>query len=329
MNLRAILGLLVLGLTAWALSAIFFAPAPPAEPVIWESSQQCAECHAQVYEEWKPSWHAQAFTDADVRAQTNDFANKDCIDCHAPQPVLSTALGDRVLPRTTRMIEGVDCIACHLTADGRVAGTVDNLSAACRPVATRDLLKPEYCAGCHNQHGTVDQWRASRFAEPGDGYMDCVACHMPYREGDPSKGRDHTMHGGHDIEIVRRAVELRVARDGERVVVEVENSGAGHNYPTDERSRASDLYWRAIGANGEKGRWNAIHRFRNPYRHEVDLVNTELPAGQTARFEVDAPQARGEIEVALFYKLSPYFSDPENPDPEREAQLVHSKRLAP
>jgi hypothetical protein len=296
---------------------------------VWESSQQCAQCHAQVFDEWKVSWHAQAFTDADVRAQTNDFANKDCIDCHAPQPVLSTALGDRVLPRATRRIEGVDCISCHLTADGRVAGTVDNLTAACRPVATRDLLKPEYCAGCHNQHGTVDQWRASKFAQPGAGYQDCVACHMPHRDGDPNKGRVHTMHGGHDIEIVRRAVELRVAREASKVVVEVENIGAGHNYPTDERSRASDLFWRPLAGDGTPGAWTHLHRFRNPYRHEVDLVNTELAAGATVRFELDSDAARGPIEVALFYKLSPLWTDPAQPDPEREAQLVHSRRLAP
>lgn len=329
MNIRAIAGLVLLALGAWALKSIFVAPAPPAEPVVWESSQQCAQCHAQVYDEWKVSWHAQAFTDPDVRAQTNDFANKDCIDCHAPQPVLSTVLGDRVLPRTTRMIEGVDCIACHLTADGRVAGTVDNASAACRPVATRDLLKPEYCAGCHNQHGTVDQWRQSKYAQPGPGYQDCVACHMPHRDGDPSKGRDHTMHGGHDIAIVRRAVELRVARQDGAPVVEVENTGAGHNYPTDERSRASDLFWRTLSADGSKGEWNALHRFRNPYRHEVDLVNTELPAGQKVTLRIESEAARGEIEVALFYKLSPYYQDPQRPDPEREAQLVHSVRLAP
>lgn len=329
MNLRALLGVVVLGLAAWALVAIFVTPPPPAEPVVWESSQQCAECHAQVFDEWKVSWHAQAFTDADVRAQTNDFANKDCIDCHAPQPVLATALGDRVLPRSTRRIEGVDCIACHLTADGRVAGTLDNPSAACRPIATRDLLKPEYCAGCHNQHGTVDQWRKSSYAQPGPGYQDCVACHMPHRGGDPANGRDHTMHGGHDIALVRRAVEFRVAREQGAVVVEVENVGAGHNYPTDERSRASDLYWRTLGPGETKGRWNHLHRFRNPYRHEVDLVNTELPAGETRRLAIPAEEAAGEIEVALFYKLSPYYADPANPDPEREASLVHSKRLAP
>jgi len=89
------------------------------------------------------------------------------------------------------------------------------------------------------------------------------------------------------------------------------------------------VFWRKLGSDGAEGEWNALHRFRNPYRHEVDLVNTELPAGQTISLRIEDPTARGELEVALFYKLSPYYADPERPDPEREAALVHSARLAP
>jgi hypothetical protein len=328
-NLRALAGVAVLGLGAWALVAIFVAPTPPAEPTEWTSSRQCAECHAQPYAEWSASWHAQAWTDVEVRKQSNDFSNKDCIDCHSPQPVLVSGLGERVLPRQTRQIEGVDCITCHLAPDGRIAGTLDNASAACRPTAARELLQPEFCAGCHNQHGTVDQWKASRYAQPGPGYQDCLSCHMPHRDGDPSKGRDHTMHGGHDLELVRRAVELRASREAEGVVVEVENVGAGHNYPTDERSRASDVFWRTVGADGATGDWNHLHRFRNPYRHEVGMANTELPAGETLRVVIPAAEAAGAVEVALFFKLTPYYADPERPDPEREAVLVHSRKVAP
>ena len=58
------------------------------------SSAQCAECHAGVYGEWQASWHAQAWTDPEVRQLSNDFANTDCIDCHAPRPVFETGLGE-------------------------------------------------------------------------------------------------------------------------------------------------------------------------------------------------------------------------------------------
>jgi hypothetical protein len=323
--LRIVAACTLAALAAWLVFAVFRPPPPPAPPRSFTSSQDCKSCHETVFAEWQSSWHARAWTDPEVRTLSNDFANTDCIDCHAPRPVFETGVGKRVLPRETRRSEGVDCIACHLLPDDRIAGTIDAPAAACRPVATRDLANVELCAPCHNQHNTVDQWRASKYAQPGPGYQDCLACHMPYRDGDPSKGRDHTMHGGHDVELVRRAVVLRATRTDGKVTVEVENVGAGHNYPTDERSRASDLFWRPKG----EPTWRHLHRFRNPYRFEVDLPNTELPAGATLAKTIDDPAAAGAIEVALFYKLSPYWKDPNAPDPEHEAFLVHRAELTP
>jgi len=338
LSARYALGAAVAALGAWALVAVFREPAatPPAHA--FTSSEQCRSCHAQAYSEWSVSWHAQAWTDPEVRFLSNDFKNTDCIDCHAPRPVFETGVGQRVLPRSARQAEGVDCIACHLlpgtapeaSRGALVAGTRDDASAACRPAAVRGLGSPDHCGVCHDQHQTVQQWKESDWAARG---MGCVECHMPYRGGDPGRGRDHTMHGGHDIELVRSAVALRGRREGERWIVEVENVGAGHHFPTDERSRAADLFWRPLGTAGEildREPWRHLHRFRDPYRHEVDLESTLLPAHATKSLPIEDPAAAaGAIEVALFYKRKPYWTDPGRPDPEREAELVHRIELAP
>lgn len=322
---RGILGLVVLGAAAWALVGVFREPAEAAPPRTFTSSQQCAECHAEVYAEWKESQHAQSWVNPEVRALSNDFANTDCIDCHAPREIFTTGVGNRVLPRSSRRNEGVDCIACHMLPDGRVAGTIDVPTAPCRPVATRDLARPEFCAGCHNQHKTVDQWRESRFAAEG---TDCSACHLPYRGGDPAAGADHGMWGGHDLELVKSAVELRgEVEDGVRYAV-VENVAAGHSFPTDERSRAADVFWRPMPSGDEAGEWRHLYRFRSPYRHEVDIPDTLLLVHEARRLELP-PEATGPVELALFYKRKPYWEDPERPDPEREAFLLHTATLEP
>jgi hypothetical protein len=69
---------------------------------------------------------------------------------------------------------------------------------------------------------------------------------MPFRDGDPNKGRDHTMHGAHDLALVSSAVRLSATRDGEKILAAVENVAAGHHFPTDERSRAADVFWRPV-----------------------------------------------------------------------------------
>jgi len=330
-GVRPVLGVLVAALSAALLWLVLRPSAPPAEPREFASSSACIECHAEAGAEWSGSWHAQAWNDPDVLALSNGFANTDCIDCHAPRPVFETGLGQRVLPRSARRAEGVDCITCHLLPEsegGGVAGTLDEPSAPCRPSARAELTRAEFCAPCHDQHQTVQQWQASRWAEEG---VDCLDCHMPFRGGDPGRGRDHTMHGGHSLELVRRAVELRARRAGSagaRVEVEVENVGAGHHFPTDERSRAADLFWRPLGGETPAA-WRPLYRFRSPYRDETGVSDTLLPAHATKELVIDDPAAEGALEVALFFKLTPYWKDPEQPDPEREARLVHRVEIGP
>lgn len=324
---RGILGLFVLAVALVALRLVFAPPAPEAPPQSFTSSQQCRACHEQVFAEWEASGHSRSWTNPDVRALSNDFANTDCIDCHAPRPVFETGIGNRVLPRSSRRSEGVDCIACHWLPDGHVAGTIDAPSAACRPVVRRELASPEHCAVCHDQHDTVKQWAASQW--PARGFS-CVDCHMPVRAGEHGAGRDHRTLGGRDPSLVRQAVLLRGLREGAAWTIEVENVGAGHSFPTDERSRAADLFWRPLPAAGEeRGPWRHFYRFRSPYRHEVDLEDNLLRAHETRRVPLTDEAARGAIEVALFYKRSPYYRDPARPDPEAEASLVHRIELLP
>jgi hypothetical protein len=325
--LRKLIGIMAVGAGTVALWAILRSPAAVPEQTVFTSSEQCRACHAQEYAEWSTSWHAQAWTDPEVRTLSNDFANTDCIDCHAPRPVFETGIGERVLPRTARRGEGVDCIACHVlpaghVSGGLVAGTRDAPSAGCRPVALRDLGSSVFCASCHDQHDTAKQWKATEYAARGIG---CVECHMPARQGG-AKGHDHTMIGGHDLDLVKSAVDVRAKREGERWMVEVENIGAGHHFPTEERSRAGDIFWRPL--EGEAGPWRHAYRFRSPYHHE-NLPDTLLPAHETRSIPIEGEGSSGPIEVALFYTLRPYWADPDHPDPDHEARLVKRLELRP
>lgn len=350
--MRALLGIVVLGLAAWLAYALVHeaapapdpgaAPAAPAAaaPAEWTSSAQCRDCHAQVFAEWLASPHANSWNNEDVRVQSEDFSNQVCIDCHAPRPVWESGIGERVLPRASRRAEGVDCITCHLLPDGRVAGTVENPAAPCRPTVRRELQRVDFCAGCHDQHKTVQQYKETPFVEERIG---CIQCHMPSRTADPADGRVHTMPGGHYIEVVRTAVTLEAApRPGGGFTVTVANTGAGHSYPTDERSRASDVWWRPLPTDADQldahgvaalgGPWRHLHRIRDPYRQETHLVSTLLAYGERRALVIDDPAAAQGVEVALVYKRSPYYRDPATgaplategvTDPFIDAELVH------
>lgn len=276
------------------------------------SSEDCRACHAEVFAEWRASHHAIAFTNPEVRKLSNDFKTKECRDCHLPRPVSETGIGEPPLPRETRPGEGVDCLTCHLGADGRILGRRSLPQAGCRPVASQELVSVALCETCHNQHKTTDQFRASRFAQDPGG---CNACHMPpaARAG-RRRGRGHVFPGAHDAAMLRRAARFEVAVEGGRAVVTVANEGAGHNFPTEERHRAVDVLYRILPPGAKPARWKPaftrLYRFRMPYVGEPG-EDTQLPAGQVWRgslpLEEVPPGAR--VEFRLVYKLQPYLPD--------------------
>jgi len=299
----AALGLLFLVKLLW--------PQASEAALVVRSARQCLECHAGVASEWEQSHHRLAYENPEVRKLSNDFQNEECIACHAPRPVLGFRPGERVLARQSERGLGVDCLTCHLTPNGAVASGNPNakLDAPCRPEFVPRLTSVELCASCHNQHKTVEQWRAAPASLKKDS---CLDCHMPdaFREGG-RKGRTHEFHGGHDLATLQAAVTLTAGVDQEGPWVALENSGCGHNFPTDERSRAADLQVRWQQQDGSFGDWQQVYRFRDPYRDETDLTNTQLPSGETHRELLQAPSENAAGEVRLLYRTNPFQADDE------------------
>jgi hypothetical protein len=341
--MQKVLGVLVALLAIWFL-IVLFGPTVDAEPArAWKSSAECKDCHSEIYAEWQNSQHSKSWTNPLVRERSGDFSNQDCIDCHAPRPVFVTGIGERVLPRSTQRNEGVDCIACHQLPNhpdgtlGGVAGGVRNSEAPCRPEERRELVRPDFCAGCHNQHKTVDQWRASDFAT-GIDKEDCLDCHMPWVNPEDKAGRhrSHVFPGGETTTMLERAVTLTGSSKNGAWFVTVSNVGAGHSFPTDERSRTADLFWRPLSED-ENAPWSHLHRIRSPYRDEVDIPDTLLLSGEArelaittesegAGIPVTADQA---IEVTLFYRRTPVWEDLAHPADNRGAVEVARVELKP
>jgi cytochrome c554/c'-like protein len=275
-------------------------------------SADCQSCHADVYAEWQDSHHAFAYLNPEVRKLSNDFRNEECLACHAPRPVLAFAPGERVLSRSTDRGAGVDCLACHQSGDGQGIATANpqpRTSAPCKPHFEPRLADVNLCASCHNQHKTVDQWRDAPAGLKG---KNCLQCHMDetWRKGG-RKGRHHGFPAAHDRDALLRAVQMTggLLEQNSIYWVAIENVGAGHNFPTDERSRAADVQVRWQASKGDWSDWQHIHRFRDPYRDETDLTNTQLPSGQTWRKEDPVPEASVAGQARLLYRSQPFLPD--------------------
>ena len=301
-------------------------PRKPANaPPVFSDSAQCKACHESAWSQWRASHHAMAYTNPEVRKLSDDFAQKECRSCHLPKPILQTGAGERTLYRQSRPNDGVDCLSCHLDPQGRIAGRHAS-KKGCQPVANADIISMKLCESCHNQHKTTDQWRASAYPSRG---ITCNTCHMKeVKKGDKVVKRSHAFAGCHDLDTLRSAAEFRAVRKGDQIEVEVENKGAGHNFPTEERHRAVDIVWRIVApADAKKGpkelAFERLYRFRQPYRGDPG-PNTQLPAEETWKGRIDLPaEALGKLlQIRMIYKLTPFLQDQEGQLlAEREIQL--------
>ena len=335
MNLPARIGI-VLGLLGSLLGVGAFLSAgenaTAANATRWESSQQCRQCHQDVYDEWHGSHHQISFTNPEVRALSDDFRKEECKDCHLPRPLAVTGFGQRCLPRSTHLDEGVSCITCHLGPDGGIVGANDRPEVPCRPQRNIEFLQVDACASCHNQHGTTDQWRASHYAEQG---TTCSSCHMPEvtrtrPDGSRRMGRKHVYDGCHDEATLRSASRFEVTRVGDEIEMKLTNTGAGHNFPTEERHRAVDIVYRFVAADGTAGEWQRRWRFRMPYRDEMEPINpgnesgenTQLPAGESKALRVAIEPGAAAVEVRLWYRLTPFVGDDSD-----QSTLLEERRI--
>jgi hypothetical protein len=238
-------------------------------------AESCGSCHTDIYNEWKTSIHAHAYEDPFFHAYwTKDKHTWVCLNCHAPlenqQPTLITDIlrgrVERAVQETNPNFdvdyqrEGVTCAACHVR-DGVILGPFED-SAAPHPTKFDPTFRTtQVCYRCHNVVGGPAQFYnggpCGTYAEYEGGYymkerqFICQSCHMPEIDRPAAvnspirRGRQHLWRGGHDPDMVKSAVAIRVtadppmpkAGDDLTVTLTLMNSGAGHKLPTGDPDR--------------------------------------------------------------------------------------------
>lgn len=233
------------------------------------TNTNCENCHRDIAEEWRGSFHRTAFTDDTFQrslALEDPRERAFCVQCHAPEKVVAN---------------GVGCVSCH----GQTAPR-SSLTAQAPHALTRDAAfgTSQACASCHQftfdaandgrpdlVQKTLDEHAASPFAD-----VSCAGCHMPARKGH----RDHSFAGGHALDLLRRSVRVHARRlDSQRVHVVVE-SDAGHAFPTGDMFRRARLLVFGESADGSI------------------VASSERSFGRTWGIETKGPHAGRRRELA-------------------------------
>lgn len=191
----------------------------------------CKDCHTNIVEEWKRSFHAQATSSKLFFESSNQYKFAECMQCHAPEKFQSDNL-ERPIARQWKPEEGVTCSACHVE-NNRILGPFGS-KAPHNTHRFTTIQTSIACAACHRP--TYKEWENTNFATQN---KHCQNCHMPairrkitdygliYSDKDSKK---------HSFEIdFNNIIELDLSvglLKKDQILVRITNKGAGHNLPT-------------------------------------------------------------------------------------------------
>ncbi|MCK6507696.1 cytochrome c family protein [Myxococcota bacterium] len=184
-------------------------------------AEDCGTCHVEIYEEWRTSTHAAAWTDAQFQRELHKDPQVGwiCINCHIPAAdqqeekiTWSPRTGLREVQRQANpsfdprwQQEGITCLSCHWR-DGAIAAPHADAQAPHPTVHAPDLAGPELCMSCHQADVRLEDTLVCHFTtgqewqESGQART-CPECHMPEVERSVAPGapvrktRRHTWPG--------------------------------------------------------------------------------------------------------------------------------------
>ncbi|MDA1190787.1 MAG: multiheme c-type cytochrome, partial [Candidatus Poribacteria bacterium] len=282
---------------------------------------KCADCHPDVWKEWEKSGPAQAWTSElyqSIRKQY-DHAN-DCDHCHSPKPLHMTGIGELPQLRDDNRERGVDCLTCHLGADGAMRGPHADSSPFHKTIREPVLYTRQttLCASCHGQPKVMAHNQVKEFAESGlprQGET-CQKCHMPEVTRKPSRfsrsakpsGR-HTWEGSRSQARLENTFLLDYLDDDTAVTVLLTN-GAGHAVPA-APLREAQIGLLVVGANGSV-LYSKVERHRHPLNVdskplEPKIEDTRLKVGETREYVIPLTRSarRGaELTASVLYRRS-------------------------
>jgi len=271
----------------------------------------CAACHTDPYQAWTAGAHGGP-PPGTIAALSPE---EGCTGCHLPlveqRPRTgSFGFGTEQPPSApqpfsaTLWEEGVGCAACHVV-DGSVLAARHVDDAPHAVVGSGTLGGAEGCATCHQLevdgvvwYDTYTSWEASPYAAAG---VACRDCHAP-----------HGQKAGPGVSLLVDLPTDSLTRGGAPIAasVVVQNTGAGHSWPSSGPYSGVELVVRLVGPLDEDGRPTEAARFATPLARRLGsdgqpASDTRLPPMGSASFPVElaldqqAPAGPWHLEVAL------------------------------
>lgn len=278
---------------------------------------KCQSCHPAIWREWENSMHANAWVDEIYQAAAQQVPDREtkCDQCHAPQPILITGIGEMPKLRNRQRQAGVSCLVCHLDAEGAMNGPPASAETYFHANVTNPIyIEPTtLCGTCHGQQSVPEHDQVSSFlnSEFADGDTSCATCHMPVvkrlqstTSHESIKGRKHTWRGSRSVTQLKRAATLQIEHETGQVNVQL-RSRTGHVLPGGTL-RIIVLEVTRLAPDGTERQKQHISISA---KNENRLFPSE---NRVYAFDMASATAGDTIKARLIYQLTP-----DTPEPKR------------
>ena len=296
------------------------------------SAQGCNACHYDAHDGWASSTHATGWSSEAFQDAARSAGTPACASCHLPltnqhaqtttydggdihRPVSAPNPGFDPILRS----EGVTCAACHVR-DGRVLASRPVENAPHETVWSAQLGESALCATCHQLswpgseqpfYDTYGEWSRSAQSRAG---VHCQDCHMRRTGLAPGSEHGFDVTEGRGPSLLVSVSSAQLTRGGEptNVTLRVQNTGAGHSYPTGSPWKGIRLTATLAGITSDGERVEHGTPFTADFVRTVEevspwrtLSDTRLAAAEERTLSTQmglaltAPSARWSIEITL------------------------------
>jgi len=281
------------------------------------TAQGCGACHFDAHARWSGSAHATGWSRPELTEALEVAGTPACMACHLPliaqRPELlvfddgdvnKPITGDNPAFNASLRMEGVTCAACHIRAGKVVAARPpEEIGKAPHPMAwSKDLTQSSGCATCHQLtwpgadapfYDTFGEWKRSPHAKAGIG---CIDCHGGPGASGRSSGLDHSSPrgAGRAVSVLLDLPGLVFIRGDDPVplAITVQNTGAGHAFPTGSPFKGIRLSAWLEGPPGKNEEPTTTAPFTADLARTIadappwnTTADSRIPAGGQARFE--------------------------------------------
>ncbi len=303
---------------------------------VYLSNKSCKECHKDIYNEYKYSYHSKGYFNDILHRKVADkisLKKYDCATCHMPASnnIKEMISGkDRPNQQNITNSDAISCFFCHEIAyvkkahrfninivTKQVEGYKPSLYGSLENPDENDkhssLNNPLYnknvCKGCHAHKRNENGLLIFQTMKKDENSKECIKCHMPYIPGGNenmnkrarTKHRSHYFKGIRSSEMRKKSVSIKInLNKKDNIIITLKNK---MSHPLIVQA-AREMFLQVLVKRGDKVIWSNKQDKNSYFKYEYLKGKKDIVIPYTATSYKWYNNLAGNSSKEYNYKVS-------------------------